>query len=94
MTEMMLLAERMLRVWCNLVQALRPGVQGGKDGSFRASFEDKPLMSDIIFLRAWVAVDLPRFYNPVTNLLAPAAMEARAPKPRGRDAPQPDSDEV
>jgi hypothetical protein len=28
--------------------------------------------SDIVFLRAWVSVDLPRFYNPVTNLLAPA----------------------
>ena len=28
-------------------------------------------MSDIVFLRAWVAVDLPRFYNPVTNLLGP-----------------------
>lgn len=46
-------------------------MQGGADGSFRASFEDKPLMSDTVFLRAWVAVDLPRFYNPVTNLLAP-----------------------
>jgi ribosome biogenesis protein BMS1 len=44
-------------------------VQGGKDGSYRATFEDKPLMSDIVFLRAWVAVELPRFYNPVTNLL-------------------------
>ena len=76
------------------MQALRPGVQGGKDGSFRATFEDKPLMSDVIFLRAWVGVDLPRFYNPVTNLLAPAALAPRAPKPRGRDAPQAESDEV
>jgi len=32
--------------------------------------------SDIVFLRAWVAVDLPRFYNPVTNLLAPAPPSA------------------
>ena len=55
-----------------LMQALRPGVQGGQDGSFRATFEDKPLMSDIVFLRAWIGVDLPRFYNPVTNLLGPA----------------------
>ena len=53
------------------VQALRPGVQKSQDGSFRATFEDKPLMSDIIFLRAWIGVDLPKFYNPVTNLLVP-----------------------
>ena len=38
-------------------------------------------MSDIIFLRAWVAVDLPRFANPVTNLLAPTSMLLRRPKP-------------
>ena len=28
-----------------------------------------------------VAVDLPRFYNPVTNLLAPPPAVLRAPKP-------------
>lgn len=56
-------------------------MKGGKAGSFRAAFEDKVLLSDLIFLRAWLAVDLPRFYNPVTNLLAPApARRARAPK--------------
>jgi ribosome biogenesis protein BMS1 len=37
--------------------------------------------SDIVFLRAWVAVDLPRFYNPVTNLLAPPPAVLREPKP-------------
>lgn len=26
-------------------------------------------MSDIVFLRAWTRVDIPRFYNPVTTLL-------------------------
>lgn len=56
-------------------------MHGGKDGSFRATFEDKPLLSDIVFLRAWVAVELPRFYNPVTNLLAPPPVVSRAPKP-------------
>jgi len=66
---------------CSLLQAIRPGVHGAKDGSYRATFEDKPLLSDIVFLRAWVAVDLPRFYNPVTNLLAPAPISQRVPKP-------------
>jgi hypothetical protein len=139
-------------------QALCPDdvKQGARDGAYRASFEDKPLLSDVVFLRcvwgwgvlgavvplrsmccaksggrlatlsqappplpspsshtanrlnlltslcapqpqphhtliapspnlcrAWVAVDLPKLYNPVTNLLAPHALPpTRHPKPR------------
>lgn len=32
-------------------KALRAGVRGMRDGTFRATFEDKPLLSDVIFLR-------------------------------------------
>ncbi|BGP21794.1 Glycoside hydrolase 2 (Mannanase, beta-galactosidase) [Rhodotorula toruloides] len=39
------------------------------EGCFRAAFEDKVLMSDIVFLRAWYQVKPRQFYNPVGNLL-------------------------
>eukprot|EP01083_Nonionella_stella_P172121 589709_1 len=43
---------------------------GGNEGCFRASFEDKLLMSDIIFLRAWAAVHPEKYYNPLSTRLA------------------------
>lgn len=42
-----------------------------KEGIVRCTFEDRILMSDIVFLSAWGSVDIPRFFNPVTTALQP-----------------------
>ncbi|ALC44919.1 CG7728 [Drosophila busckii] len=47
------------------------------EGSYRATFEDKILLSDIVFCRTWFTVDVPRFYAPVTTLLLPPAEKSQ-----------------
>uniref|UniRef100_A0A1B6KVB2 Bms1-type G domain-containing protein n=1 Tax=Graphocephala atropunctata TaxID=36148 RepID=A0A1B6KVB2_9HEMI len=41
------------------------------EGAFRATFEDKIQLSDIVFCRTWFGVEIPKLYNPVTSLLLP-----------------------
>lgn len=44
-------------------------------GAYRATFEDRLLMSDIVFLRSWYPVSVPQFYNPITSLLLPVGQK-------------------
>ncbi|KAF7721972.1 Glycoside hydrolase 2 (Mannanase, beta-galactosidase) [Apophysomyces ossiformis] len=65
------------------------------EGHFRATFEDKILMSDIVFLRAWYGVKPRKFYNPVTSLLLSSKSEwqgmrltGQVRREKGEHAPQ------
>ncbi|OMO75683.1 hypothetical protein CCACVL1_16107 [Corchorus capsularis] len=51
----------------------KPKKKGGqaREGIARCTFEDRILMSDIVFLRAWTQVEVPQFYNPLTTSLQP-----------------------
>jgi ribosome biogenesis protein BMS1 len=59
------------------------------EGHFRATFEDKILMSDIVFLRAWYPVRPHRFYNPVTNLVGWEGMRLTGEVRRDEGLPTP-----
>lgn len=41
-------------------------------GAYRATFEDKIQISDIVFCRTWFNIDVKPFYAPVTNMLLPS----------------------
>ncbi|XP_054812121.1 ribosome biogenesis protein bms1 [Prosopis cineraria] len=51
-----------------------------KEGIARCTFEDKILMSDIVFLRAWSQVEVPQFFNPLTTALQPREQTWRGMK--------------
>lgn len=59
------------------------------DGHFRATFEDKILMSDLVFLRAWYPIKPHRFYNPVTNLIGWQGMRLTGEVRRDEGLPTP-----
>ncbi|CAR30985.1 ZYRO0E07282p [Zygosaccharomyces rouxii] len=54
------------------------------EGHFRATFEDKILMSDIVILRSWYPVHVKRFYNPVTSLLLKSKNEWKGMRLTGK----------
>nr|CAD7392673.1 unnamed protein product [Timema cristinae] len=57
------------------VSGIRGQIKKGEvkpEGAFRATFEDKIVLSDIVFCRTWYQVDIPKFYTPVTSLLLPS----------------------
>jgi len=41
------------------------------EGAFRATFEDKIIMSDIVFLRTWYHVEVPKFCISIKTLMMP-----------------------
>lgn len=61
---------------------IKKAIREGEAGSFRATFEDKILMGDIIVCRMWVPVEMKRFYNPVLSMLeeeGPTAWQGMRP---------------
>jgi ribosome biogenesis protein BMS1 len=64
---------------------VKKGIRQGQPGSFRATFEDKIMMSDIVVCRTWMPVDVKPYYNPVTNHLAKEGTEGwRGMKPKAQ----------
>lgn len=62
---------------------VKKSLREGQPGSFRATFEDKILLSDIVFCRTWVPVEVKNYYNPVTSMLCKDGAEGwRAMKPK------------
>ncbi|CBI34234.3 unnamed protein product, partial [Vitis vinifera] len=42
-----------------------------REGIARCTFEDRILVSNLVLLRAWIEVEVPCFFNPLTTALQP-----------------------
>lgn len=63
---------------------VKKAVREGQPGSFRATFEDKILLSDIVFCRTWMPVQMKEYYNPVTSHLSSNEESWRSMKPKAQ----------
>mmetsp|Transcript_9528 Transcript_9528/g.17318 ORF Transcript_9528/g.17318 Transcript_9528/m.17318 type:complete len:1164 (+) Transcript_9528:3-3494(+) len=63
---------------------IKKALREGQPGSFRATFEDKILLSDIVFCRTWMPVEIRKYYNPVTNHLTQSTEGWRGMKPKAQ----------
>uniref|UniRef100_A0AC35TKD9 Bms1-type G domain-containing protein n=1 Tax=Rhabditophanes sp. KR3021 TaxID=114890 RepID=A0AC35TKD9_9BILA len=54
------------------------------EGAFRATFEDMIAKSDIVFLRSWITVPIPKFYAPITDKLLDPEIKWTGMKTVGR----------
>ena len=59
----------------------------GPPGTFRAAFEDRIAMSDIVFLRTWYQLQVKMFYNPLTTSTRLLKTTAQVRSERGLEIP-------
>ncbi|KAJ4723621.1 ribosome biogenesis protein BMS1-like [Melia azedarach] len=71
--------KKKIKLWDQVKKAAKeeignqPKKKGGqsREGIARCTFEDRNLMSDIVFMCGWADVEIPQFYNPLTTALQP-----------------------
>ncbi|KAH7647247.1 BMS1 like GTpase involved in ribosome biogenesis [Cryptosporidium bovis] len=59
------------------------------NGLFRATFEDKILLSDIVFCKTWISISPREFYNPVVDLPTWRRLKTQAELRRENNIPIP-----
>eukprot|EP00742_Colponemidia_sp_Colp-10_P007843 GILJ01008457.1.p1 GENE.GILJ01008457.1~~GILJ01008457.1.p1 ORF type:complete len:681 (-),score=159.96 GILJ01008457.1:132-2132(-) len=78
-----------LRTVSGIRGQIKKALRGTPEGRFRATFEDKILMSDIVFCRTWYPVTPNKLYNPVTTYGPWRAMKTMAQLRRENSVPIP-----
>lgn len=56
-----------LRTVSGIRGQIKKAITAGQEGSFRATFEDKILLSDLVFCRTWYSVCPEKFFNPIIS---------------------------